>query len=412
MQTKRSGFFYGWVVVAGCVMLRLGLGIPNYSMSVFLIPMCESLDISRAAFSFYSTFSHIMTMVMLPFIGKWFRKYSFKLLLYAGAVMTTIAIFCYSLVSEVWHFYLFSALNGIFSGFLNSVPIAMLMANWFLERRALATSIAFAGSGISAMFVVPLANSIIENSSWNNAFRIIAFIYMVLVFIPVIFLIKVYPSDVGQSQFGAKETASGDTPVSERGITRNQALRTRTFWCVGIAMFLTGFVFMGTQNHVIAYLCDIGFSSDFASIAYSTIMFFDTIGKIGLGLVYEKAGFRRTNIIIFLMFFIAEIVLLFISSAPMALAYAVIMGLCAGIQTGVYPTVINRLMGDKEYGIIYSNEQVMYFVGMALGVPFSGLVFDVMGTYRVAWLLYSAVILLILFLILYAQRMSAKKVEM
>ena len=112
------------------------------------------------------------------------------------------------------------------------------------------------------------------------------------------------------------------------------------------------------------------------------------------------------------MFFIAEIVLLFISSAPMALAYAVIMGLCAGIQTGVYPTVINRLMGDKEYGIIYSNEQVMYFVGMALGVPFSGLVFDVMGTYRVAWLLYSAVILLILFLILYAQRMSAKEVEM
>ena len=407
---KRNKFFYGWIVVAACMMLRLGLGIPNYSMSVFLIPMCESLDISRAAFSFYSTFSHIMTMIMLPFIGKWFKKYNFKRLLYLGAVITTIAIFSYSFVHSVWQFYIFSALNGIFTGFLNSVPIAMLVANWFKEKRALATSIAFAGSGISAMLVVPLANKIIENSSWNNAFRIIALIYMVLVFIPVIFLIKVNPSEIGQKQYGSDAVNSEILTSKEWGITRDQALKTKTFWLVGFAMFMTGFVFMGTQNHVIAYLCDIGLSSDFASLTYSIIMFFDTIGKIALGFIYEKIGFKKTNIFIFLLFFASEVILFFVFSAPVAIVYAVIMGLCAGIQTGVYPTVINHLMGDKDYGLIYSNEQVMYFIGMALGVPASGFVFDILGTYRPAWAMYAVVILIILSLILLAEKFSKKEV--
>lgn len=410
---KRKKIFYGWFVVAGCMILRLGLGIPNYSLGVFLKPMCEDLGISRGAFSAYSTFSHLMTMLMLPLMGEWFKKYHFKRLLWLGAIMTTLAIFCYSFVHEVWQFYLFSAVNGMFSGMLNSVPIAMLMANWFKKKRALATSIAFAGSGISAMLVVPLANAIIERAGWSTAFRVIAGIYLVFTFVPLIFIIKVHPSEVGEVAYGEEtvDPVNGEAAVAaEWGLTRNQAIHTRTFWMIGLCMLMTGFVFMGTQSHVIAYLSDIGFSSQFASLDYSIIMLFDTVGKIMLGVIYEKIGFKKTNVSIFTLFFAAECLLLFTGTKAMAVVYAVMMGLCAGIQTGLYPTVINHLLGDKEYGLIYSNLNVMYFIGMALGVPASGFVFDAFGSYKPAWAAYSVVIVIILCLLCLADKMSKKEV--
>lgn len=411
---RKKKIFYGWFVVAGCMILRLGIGIPNYSLSVFLKPMCDSLGISRGAFSAYSTFSHLMTMLMLPLMGEWFKKYNFKRLLWLGAIMTTIAMFSYSFVREVWHFYAFSALYGIFGGMLNSVPIAMLMANWFKKKRALATSIAFAGSGISAMVVVPLANAIIERAGWEMAFRTIAIIYMVFTFFPLFFIIKVRPSDIGETAYGGEESAALDSAngsqVPEWGITRKDALKTRTFWIIATCMFLTGFIFMGTQNHVIAYLTDIGHSSSFASLDYSVIMLFDTAGKILLGVVYEKIGFRKTNVTIFGLFLAAEVLLLFVVSQPLAIMYAVMMGLCAGIQTGLYPMVINHLMGDREYGLIYSNLNVFYFVGMAVGVPVSGYIYDFCGTYRPAWIAYCVVIVLIVALLFVAEKFAKREV--
>lgn len=415
-QKKKSKIFYGWIVVAGCVFIRLGLGIPTFSLGVFLKPMCEALGVSRGVFSAYSTFSYVATMIMLPFLGVWFKKYSFKKLMWLGAIMTTIALFCYSFVTEVWHFYLLATLNGTFNGMLNSIPIAMLMANWFKEKRGFATGLAFTGSGISAMFMVPLANYVIENVSWMAAYRIMGIMYLIFMFIPLTFIIKEKPEDMGLKAYGEEETEEGapDTVVIQKpltGFTAKQAMRTSTFWLIGACMFLTGFTLMGTQNHVISYLTDIGHSSSYASLMYSIIMFFDTFGKITLGFLYDKIGMRKTNLYIYGLFFTAEVLLLFAVNPVIAAVYGVVMGMAIAVQTGAYPVVINKLLGDKDYSRNYGNLTVCYFGGMALGVPFSGFIFDTFGSYVPAWIGYATIILLIVFLLLFAERRSKAEWE-
>ncbi len=406
---KRKKIFYGWVVVAGCMMMRLGLGIPNYSMSVFLKPLCDSLEVSRGAFSFYSTFNYIATMIMLPILGRWFKKYSFKKLMWLGAVMTTTALFGYSFVTEVWHFYLLAALNGIFTGMLNSIPIAMLMANWFKEKRGFATGLAFTGSGISAMLVAPMANYLIENVSWMTAFRVCAALYMVFMFVPLLFIIKEKPQDIGLVPYGEDgEIEDGKAGVRRpEGFTLEQARKTATFWVIGVCMFLTGFAYMGTQNHVVAYLSDIGHSTAFASATYSVIMAFDTVGKIVLGALYDRKGLKKTNLYIYGMLFTSEVLLLFAGSPVVAIVFAVFLGMSVAVQTGAYPVIINTLLGDRDYTLIYGNLTVLYYAGMAVGVPFSGFVFDIMGSYTYAWVLYAAIAVLVVSLLLFAQRRSA-----
>lgn len=395
--------FYGWFVVAGCMMLRLGLGIPNYSLSVFLKPLCASLGVSRGAFSAYSTFSYIATMIMLPILGRWFKKYNFKRLLWTGAAATTAVILGYSFVTSVWQFYLLSVINGIFSGMLNSIPIAMLMANWFRKKRGFATGLAFTGSGISAMIVVPLANQLIEKVSWMAAFRVCAGLYLVFMVIPLVFLIKEKPEDIGLTAYGSESEAETEAAPQLRGFTLAQAKKTPTFWAIAACMFLTGFVYMGTQNHVVAYLSDIGHSTAFASAMYSIVMAFDTVGKIVLGMLYDRLGLRKTNLYIYGLLFTAEILLLFAGYAPVAVIFSVVLGMSVAVQTGAYPVIISTLLGDRDYTILYSNLTVFYFAGMSVGIPFSGLVYDTLGSYRMAWAGYAAVIIGIIALLLSAE---------
>lgn len=407
----KKKIFYGWFVVAGCMMLRLGLGIPNYSMSVFLKPLCASLGVSRGAFSAYSTFSYIATMIMLPILGVWFKKYSFMLLLWLGAAATTAVIFGYSFVTSVWQFYLLSIINGIFSGMLNSIPIAMLMANWFKKKRGFATGLAFTGSGISAMIVVPLANYLIEKVSWMAAFRVCAGLYLIFMLVPLLFLIKEKPEDIGLTALGSGADTEGSAAPPLQGFMLAQARKTPTFWAIGICMFLTGFVYMGTQNHVVAYLSDIGHSTAFASAMYSIIMAFDTVGKVVLGMLYDKIGLRKTNLYIYGLLFAAEILLLFAGYAPVAVLFAVILGMSVAVQTGAYPVIISTLLGDKDYTVLYSNLTVLYFAGMSVGIPFSGLVYDTFGTYKMAWAGYAGVIIVIIAVLLSAEIWAKKDWE-
>lgn len=409
MKQVKKTIFYGWIIVAGCMMIRLGLGITSYSMSVFLKPLCEALGVSRGAFSAYSTFSYVATMVMLPILSVWFKKYSFKKLLWLGAIVTSLVMFGYSYVTAVWQFYVLAAINGLFNGLLNSIPIAILMTNWFKEKRGFATGLAFTGSGISAMVVTPLSNYLIEQVSWQMAFKVCAIMYLVFMFIPLAFIIKEKPEDMGLVALGAEKEAESNAIRIVKGFTLAQAKKSVTFWTIGLCMFLTGFVYMGTQNHVIAYLTDIGHTSTFASAVYSIAMAFDTVGKIVLGALYDKIGIRKTNIYIYGLLFGLEILLLFAISPAIAIAVGVTMGMVVAVQTGTYPVVINTFMGDKDYTSIYGNLTVLYFGGMAIGVPFSGFVFDWLGSYQAAWIGYAIGAIVILALLIFVEKKSKEE---
>ena len=59
-----------------------------------------------------------------------------------GCLLMTGGMWCYSLATNVYHFYIISSVNGIFQGLLTGVPIPRILSNWFIEKRGLAMGVA------------------------------------------------------------------------------------------------------------------------------------------------------------------------------------------------------------------------------------------------------------------------------
>lgn len=403
---KKKGVFFGWVVVLGCIMLRAGIGVASFSLGGFVIPVSRALGVTRSAYLTYQTLTNLATMFMLPFLGVWFKKRNFKLLMWLGVVVTGGSLFCYSFIWNLWSFYALAILNGLFIGMINSIPIVMLMSNWFVEKRGLAIGLAFAGSGISSMLVTPLTTTLIESMGWQQSFRVLGLIFFVLTIIPMVLFIRVRPEDRGLMAFGATKESQA---AAQTGYTSGQALRSPAFWLIGAAMFLTGFAFMGIQSNVIPFLTDMGHSAAFAAQVFAILMGVELFGKLIMGAIYDKKGMKFGNVYICGLFFCSALLLFFAKSPAVCILFAVFFGLTMPIQTGTYPIVISTLMGERDYSQIYGNLTICYYAGMSLGVPSTALFYDTCGSYLPAWGIFVLLTVVIVVLLFLAGRAAARE---
>ena len=74
-------------------------------------------------------------LLMAPLWGEFFKNRRFKPFMLLGCLLMTCCMWCYSLATNVYHFYIISSVNGIFQGLLTGVPIPRILSNWFIEKR-------------------------------------------------------------------------------------------------------------------------------------------------------------------------------------------------------------------------------------------------------------------------------------
>ena len=88
-----------------------------------------------------------------------------------ATTLLALSFFLYSQSTQLIHFYLLSIVLGIGSAGTHVIPVALLITNWFKEKRGVAIAIALAGSGIGGMLFNPVANYLITTYSWQSAYR-------------------------------------------------------------------------------------------------------------------------------------------------------------------------------------------------------------------------------------------------
>lgn len=394
-----KGYKYNWVIVfASAVLLAFGIGMFFSTNSVFVKPICDSLNFSRGEFTLYRTIITLVGGVTMPFYGRFIQKIGVKRIIVVCAVALSVIVFLYSFATSLLHFYLLAAINGLFFNGIGFMSIGVLVSTWFEGKRGLATGIAYAGSGLGGAIMVPLVGWIIEQSSWQWAYRFMGVLGL-LVLLPVaLFIIKNKPSDVGL-QAVPQDEAQGENisnqAVSSSGLTMKEAFRTTNFWLLAIGFFLIN-TFAGAANtHSAPYLSDIGYETGFVSTVISVFMLFLTVGKIILGLVYDRFGAFSGNTIVCVFALLFPVFALLASNPVMPWAYALSVGIAScGVSVPV-SILVMRYFGSRDFPAIFSFFSMVTALAPSISVPAMGAVYDSVGTYRPAWvfLLFSSVII-------------------
>lgn len=386
MENKK-GIFYGWWIVVACTLIMGTFFTLLLScLSLFTVPICEDLGISRSAFSTFSTILSVMGMILSPIAGKLCATKNTRMIMTGTLIIGVIGYIGISFVQNVGLLYALAVIIGFGSSFCTTVPIAVILTRWFVKARGTAMSITFAGSSVGAMILSPIISKIIADTSWRAAIRYLG-IGMLVVLVPLVFLIiRTKPEDKGLKALGADEApaaGTGSAPANDVGLPLKELQKKPIFWIYVLAIFIM-LLTMGAMYHMAAHvsmIVDAAAAAKFVSI-FSLIAIG---GKLLMGAVFDKSltgGILLGTVSMALCF----VFLLIAKNFTMLLPVAVFYGLGSAHATIFPPTLTGRFFGSKYYGEIFGFVNSFASLSMAVNGLVMAALFDATGTYTLAWI--------------------------
>lgn len=387
---KQNKIFYGWLLcLTGTLMLVGGSGIVVNCAGQFLVPVTETLGVSRSEFSLYTSMVSVASMIFCPLIGKVYEKIPPRLATVAGGVFMAACWTGLSFARSIGQFYVIGFLIGTGSSLCGMVSVNILMNNWFYARKGTAMGIALTGTGIGSMIFNPVAQRLIRELGYQSAYRILAGC-MLLCMLPLFLLYRYRPAEMGLAPLGlengGERAPGGRGGVPGEGMLRSEALKKPAFWASCFVVFGLSASSMGLFNHMQAHFVGIGYEAATASLFISILSLGMTFGKLFFGWLNDRIGTRR-NFLLMTTLALGGILLLLVSrSAVLTVAGVLLFGIGVASPFVLTPQLTISFFGNRDFANIYGSINVFQFMGPALAPPVTGLIYDRCGSYTPAFL--------------------------
>ncbi len=140
------------------------------------------------------------------------------------------------------------------------------------------------------------------------------------------------------------------------------------------------------QVHIVAYCVDLGFGPAVGAEMLSLMLLGGVVSRIVSGLVADVLGGVRTLLIGSALQGLALV--LYLPSAGLTSLYLVslVFGLSQGGIVPSYAVIVREYLPAKEAGARVGFVIMATIIGMALGGWMSGWIYDLTGSYRMAFL--------------------------
>lgn len=398
MKTKENGkIFYGWFVVAGGLLIMFTIGgIAWNCVSAFIKPVCADLGFTRQAMSMNSTITSIISMCVSLSWGYILKHFSLRKLMRLAAFGLPLGYIGYSFCTTIWMFYACSVLVGLSLCLVMNLPLSIIISNWFEEKRGQAMGIAFMGSGIGGMLFIPVISNMIERMGWRFTYRFSAVVMFIAAFVAIFFLLKIRPEEMGLRPLGweqhhAEDAAAGEMPVVEGPLFADLA-KTGRFWllafCISASNSAVGCVNQALQPH----LTDNGYAVQTAALIVSVGMGLLAVGKMGLGVVFDKLGIR-IGTLFSLGFGLLGLIGMIFCRSWLGVAAAVVLGQGIGCAFGTVgvPIVTRTLFGERDYATNYGVVCSVGGVCNSISPMLNGAAYDHFGSYNPALMLWCGI---------------------
>ena len=388
------------VLVAFCIDF-VAVGFFFYSYGVFFKAIAEDFGGSRLGVAIGLTVTNAVGAIAAPYVGRALDKYPLRNVMGLGALFMAFGFLGLSFVQNELQFYL---VLGLFIGFgassMGNLATSKLVTNWFDKRRGMALGIAAAGVSLSGVIMPYISAELIENFGWRQGFLIYsAFTFLVVV--PLIFrLVISRPEDVGLRPDGAKPMKLDDDsllPPAQKAPPKMRLLelfKEHNFRMIVLTFSLLFCSMSATLTHMIPRLTDFGYTLVEASLVMSLCAGFGVVGKLSFGWLSDRLSVRKVMGIVIFMQFSGQY-LMFTSLDYMTFAIGASMfGFGVGGVVPMHGAVVGKTFGRDRFGAVLGLMRPAMFPIQILGVPFAGWIFDVTGSYDVAFQVFLGLYLL------------------
>ncbi|MDK3071543.1 MFS transporter [Sedimentitalea sp. JM2-8] len=255
-------------------------------------------------------------------------------------------------------------------------PLIADISHWFLRRRGIAVALVASGNYLSGAIWPTLLAGMLADGGWRQVYLTLALITLAAL-IPLSFLLR---RRVPIEAHSAAEAAS-----SFRAQTAGFSPRTLQY-ILGLAGIACCVAMSMPQVHIVAYCVGLGYGPAAGAEMLSLMLLGGVVSRVISGLAADRLGGVLTLLIGSVLQCIA--LFLYLPYDGMASLYIVsaIFGLSQGGIVPSYALIVREYMPAKEAGARVGFVLMMTILGMALGGWMSGWIFDLTGSYRMAFL--------------------------
>ncbi len=380
----RRGPYYGYVIViAGFFIMTAVWGLVQ-SYGVFLKPICDEFGWSRGTVS--GAFSVFMFMLGFIYIGagKLTDRFGPRVVLTICGILFGAGHLLMANVTHLWQLYLLYGILIAAGASGSYVPLSTTVARWFIKKRGLMTGIVLSGIGAGTTIGPPFISWIISISGWRAAYQIVGAVTLVTIVVSGQFL-KRDPSKIGQLPCGYNEVEQVHAP-EVKGLRPREALRSGQFWVLIAIYLMCGLAPWSITVHIVAHATDLGVPALMAANILTLIGLFNLVGKVGVGGIADKTG-NKFALVISLAVMLASLLWLQLSGQPWMLwLFGAAFGFAWGGASVLLPPLVADQFGLRALGVIVAMVNWAWLMGGATGAFFTGFIFDLTASYRVAFM--------------------------
>ncbi len=408
MEGKGRGIHYGWTVVGvAFAALFVNYGI-RYTNTVLLKSFTGDLGIGRGQGSLPFTVSVLVYAFLAPLAGRLVDRYGPRLVISAGALLGGLGLWACSRASSLWMLVLFYGLVfGVGSNGIGLVPTNTAVASWFRRNMGTALGLATTGIGFGTMVLPRLIGFVDHRWGWRASFQVLG--YVTLALAPAAYLaLRPGPASEAVETDCPSHGDSSTQSIDTCDLTLRQALGTSSFWLLFAGFILIVIALYGVMVHQVPYATDRGISSGWAGWSVTVVGAFSIFGRFFFGWLSDRVGEKKRSLYPACALLVLSFLLLFLVRNPWSLMlFAAAFGVGYAAYGPVIPAVVAEVFGKKNMGSIFGLVTTGGALGGALGPYVTGLIYDLSGSYRMAWMLGLACVLLSTFLFAGVRRMTA-----
>lgn len=374
---------YHWIIAALVFLEIIVFGGLSNSVNVFIIPVCQTLGVTRGSYGIAVMPYTAACFVANLFSGALLQRFGYKKTVLSGLAATAAAHLLMPLSGNLVFFGAVRILFGFGYGVCFTAGAVKLIKDWFVRKQGLVCGVVTMASGLGGSIMTVILTGIIEASNWQIAMFVSAGM-VVLTMLTFVF-IKNRPEEKGLKPYG-----DGHTPEKNRkingslfweGLPMKALLRRPVFYFACLCVFVSCACMYVTSQMLIPFLQDEGFGAAEAAGIQSMFLLCIGVAKVFCGGLCDRFSAKYVAVGCLAGSVIGQVLLCVGSGTWLYYVGTVVFstGLC--MTSVMLPLLALPLFGQRACLNVGGIFLAMASLGNLVAQPVANVLFDRFGSY-------------------------------
>lgn len=380
-----------WVLV-GCLVCQFGLGY-SYIYGPLAPDILEEFGWSRTMFS--SARAPILWVISAasPVVGALAVRFGARGILVSSTLLLSATVTALAGIQAYWQLLALNIGMGLVVAGLGDIAVGQVATRWVSRGRGLALGVVYTGSNIGGFLAVSAVEQMGEFGSWRTALVAVGIGGGALILPFALWVVREpRPGEAPAESGEAAPAQTGRATHSRSGpdMTLAAARRTRSFWILAFCLFIFFAYDLALLESFVLFLTDRGVETAYARRLFGYAVLLGFASKLCFGVIADLVPHKTAMLLNTGLLTLSSLLVFWLPAPGLLAAFVVTWGFARAARDVIYPLLVVDCFGVRYMAGIYGALMLVLAPAGTIGPIFAARVFDVLGSYEVAFAAFAA----------------------